>query len=232
MAHRSYSDVNAAPYGASTTARSLRWIRRTTAVSVALLAAIAAVVSYQHMHTLVLSHGETRWAAVLIPFSVDGMVVASSMSILMASRLGRRGEWLPWALLIVGSLASLAANVLVAEPSVVGRVIAAWPSFAFVGAYHMLQGQLPLLQDGTVDQRTDHGDVEFGALELPDVIDDSLLAVAEPGGHLQRRAWEWAQANRLENGELPAGAVIAQRFNRSPRWGRLVKKAGIAGSLD
>jgi hypothetical protein len=29
-----------------------------------------------------------------------------------------------------------------------------------------------------------------------------------------------------------AGAVIAERFNRSPRWGRLVKMAGVAGSLD
>jgi hypothetical protein len=111
--------MNAAPNEASPTEGSLRWIRRTTAVSVALLAAIAAMVSYQHMHTLVLKHGETRWAAVLIPVSVDGMVVVFSMSVLMASRLARRGEWLPWVLLIVGSLASLAANVLVAEPSLV-----------------------------------------------------------------------------------------------------------------
>jgi len=32
---------------------------------------------------------------------------------------------MPWALLIVGSVASLAASVAVAEPSVTGRVIAA-----------------------------------------------------------------------------------------------------------
>ncbi|GAA4638804.1 hypothetical protein GCM10023196_097980 [Actinoallomurus vinaceus] len=50
------------------------------------------------------------------------MVVASSMSVLPARRIGVDVPWLPWTLLIVGSLASLAANVGVAEPTVVGRV--------------------------------------------------------------------------------------------------------------
>lgn len=54
-----------------------------------------------------------------IPLSVDGMVVAASTSVLLTSGMGRRGEWLPWTLLIVGSLASLAANVAVADPAAV-----------------------------------------------------------------------------------------------------------------
>lgn len=41
-----------------------------------------------------------------------------------------QGGALPWALLIAGSVASLAANVAVAEPPFIGRVIAAWPSLA------------------------------------------------------------------------------------------------------
>ena len=48
---------------------------------------------------------------------------------------------MPWTLLIVGSLASLSANVAVADPTVISRLIAAWSSFAFVGAYHLLQDQ-------------------------------------------------------------------------------------------
>ena len=47
-----------------------RWIRWTTTGSVVLLAAIAAVVSYRHMHTLTLAHGESAWTAALIPLSV------------------------------------------------------------------------------------------------------------------------------------------------------------------
>jgi len=49
---------------------------------------------------------------------------------------------LPWALLVIGSVASLAANVAVAEPTVVGRVIAAWPSFALIGSYELLMRQV------------------------------------------------------------------------------------------
>jgi hypothetical protein len=114
------------------------WIGGTTTVSVALLAGIAAVVSYGHMHQLALHYGEGAVASALIPLSVDGMIVAASMSLLLDSRLGRRGGLLPWALLSIGVLASLAANIAVAEPAVAGRVIAAWPSFALTASYELL----------------------------------------------------------------------------------------------
>jgi Protein of unknown function (DUF2637) len=39
-----------------------QWIRRTTTASVLLLAGIAAVVSYGHMHTLAVEHSEGAWA--------------------------------------------------------------------------------------------------------------------------------------------------------------------------
>ncbi|WP_275041572.1 hypothetical protein [Nocardiopsis chromatogenes] len=41
-------------------------------------------------------------------------------------------------MLILGSLASLAANVAVAEPTVWSAVIHAWPSFALAGAFELL----------------------------------------------------------------------------------------------
>jgi hypothetical protein len=53
-----------------------------------------------------------------------------------------RGWTLPWALLVVGSAGSLAANVAVAQPTAAGRVIAAWPSFALIGAYELLMRQV------------------------------------------------------------------------------------------
>ncbi|MGR6913148.1 DUF2637 domain-containing protein [[Actinomadura] parvosata] len=73
-------------------------IRWTTTLAVALLAGIAAVISYRHMHELALRHGEDPWTAALAPLSVDGMIIASSMSILYASRHGRRGSVLAWTL--------------------------------------------------------------------------------------------------------------------------------------
>jgi hypothetical protein len=43
----------------------------------------------------------------MIPLPVDGMIVASSMALLLDSRLGRCGGVLPRALLITGAVASL-----------------------------------------------------------------------------------------------------------------------------
>ena len=49
---------------------------------------------------------------------------------------------LPWALLVVESAASLAASVAVAEQTMTGRLIAAWPSFSLIAAYELLMRQV------------------------------------------------------------------------------------------
>ena len=120
------------------------WIGWTTTGCVALLAVIAGTVSYLHMHQLVAGHGQPGWLAALTPLSVDGMIVAASTALLADSRSGGRGGLLPWALLVTAdsSVASLAANVAVAEPTATGRVIAAWPSFALIGSYELLMRQM------------------------------------------------------------------------------------------
>lgn len=80
------------------------------------------------MHVLVALHGQSGWVAALSPLSVDWMIVAASTTLLADSRSGARGGVLPWMLLVIGSVASLSANVAVAEPTVTRRVIAAWPA--------------------------------------------------------------------------------------------------------
>src|SRR5450755_3846244 len=61
-------------------------IRMTTALAVAAVAAVAAVISYRHAYELVTTHGETGLTARLLPFTVDGLILAASMLILDASR--------------------------------------------------------------------------------------------------------------------------------------------------
>ena len=48
-----------------------------------------------------------------------------------------RGGAMPWALLVVRSVASLAANVAVAGSAVNGAGIAVWPSSAPIAAYEL-----------------------------------------------------------------------------------------------
>jgi hypothetical protein len=142
------------------TGRADRWIRRTTIGCVGLLAVIAGTVSYLHMHLLVELHGQPGWVAALTPLSVDGMIVAASTTLLAESRSGGRGAVLPWALLAAGSVASLAANVAVAQPTATGRVIAAWPSFALIASYELLMRQVRRAADaGASRQRPGHSRV-------------------------------------------------------------------------
>lgn len=235
----------------------LRW---TTIGAVLLLAAIAAVVSYSHMYDLALRHGEPEWRAALFPLSVDGMVVAASMTLLADARQGRRGGVLPWSLLILGSLASLAANVAVADPTVWSRIIHAWPSVALIGSYELLMRQFrgaacvrdvhAMRTQITDDQANDDraaGGLDAEPEDVPDRSDlrvvheqrwsssqDSVESVATdspPPPALQRDAWTWALANRREDGSLPTGEEVAEQFERKPRWGRLVKQRGEKGLL-
>jgi hypothetical protein len=131
-------------------------------------------------------------------------------------------------------MASLAANVAVAEPTVTGRVIAAWPSFALIAAYEMLMrqvrhnagsaGRSPQGCELLQDRRSVSGRQEL----RPEAV---LAGHDTMGRDLQRQAWEWAQANRSDDGSLPSGRMIAGQFGRHERWGRLVKRDGLHGVL-
>ncbi|MBB4930600.1 hypothetical protein F4561_001420 [Lipingzhangella halophila] len=233
-----------------------RW---TTVATVCLLAAIAAVVSYAHMFELALRHGEPAWRAGLFPLSVDGMIVTASMALLSDARQGRRGGVLPWTLLIVGSAASLAANVAVADPTVWSRVIHAWPSFTLMGAYELLMRHFRVAARG---ERAAHADDEplgmsdssasdregdTSAAGMQDCTGGVLhvvgeengaaprLGLVEPGGvsvpPVQVEAWNWVLDNRRDDGSLPTGGEIAAAFGRKQRWGRLVKQRGQQGAF-
>ena len=208
------------------TGRADIWITRTTTGCVAL---IAGTVSYLHMHLLVAVHGQPGWVAVLTPLSVDGMIVAASTTLLAESRAGRRGGALPWALLVAGSIASLAANVAVAEPSLIGRIIAAWPSFALTASYELLTREVRRSAPAGGSKapcKPAAGVAVRAAVSRAGSRDESA-----PGREVQRQAWQWALDNRAGDGRLPAGHEIARQYGRRERWGRLVKSAGRAGEF-
>lgn len=117
-------------------------IRRTTVATVVVVALIAAFVSYRHIRAVSLAHGEDPINAAVIPLSVDGLIVVASMTMLADSRAGRGRHWLAYLILVLGSAASLAANVMHAEPTLPARIIAGWPSAALIGTYELLMRQI------------------------------------------------------------------------------------------
>jgi hypothetical protein len=90
---------------------------------VASVAAVAAIVSFEHMRALAEEAGE-GWRAWLLPFSVDGMLVSASLVMLARKRAGQPVGALAWTGLVLGLFVSLAANVAAAEPT---GSVAWWP---------------------------------------------------------------------------------------------------------
>ncbi len=56
-----------------------RIIKRSTALTVLGVAAVAAVAYHEHAYELVRVHGESDWTARLVPLTVDGLIYATSM---------------------------------------------------------------------------------------------------------------------------------------------------------
>jgi hypothetical protein len=111
--------------------------QRLDTLVVAMVALVAAAASYQHQRTLAALAGE-GWLAWVLPISVDGMMLATGRSILRRRRAGIPAPFLSWFGFTLGFVASVAANVAAAHPTVVGRLIAAWPPVALFIAYETL----------------------------------------------------------------------------------------------
>jgi len=172
----------------------------------------------------------------------DIRLIEESTTLLAESRSGSRGGVLPWALLVAGSAASLAANVAVAEPMATGRVIAAWPPFALIASYELLMRQVRRAADASV-LRQRPGEIRGRLAGMPDLAGgradgrrrdagDGPARRRQAGRDTQVLAWQWALANPSGNGSLPSGKDIGREYGRHERWGRLVKRAGLAGELD
>ena len=135
-----------------------RMIRWTTAGAVVGVAAVAAVVSYEHASALVRAHGESGWTGRLIPLTVDGLIYASSMAMLDSARrdvaLPALARWL----LGLGIIATLAANVAHGlGHGIIGATVAAWPAVALIGSYELLMMIIRGAQARTATSRPHDG---------------------------------------------------------------------------
>ena len=119
-----------------------RLIAGAAGVTVVGLAGVAGAFSYSHMAELARLHGEASWRVHAFPVSVDGIEIVASLVLLAHRRAGTRAGWLPWAALLTGTTASVAANVAVGAADPVGRLVAGWPAVALLVAIKLLSGLL------------------------------------------------------------------------------------------
>lgn len=102
-----------------------RLIKWATGITVSIVTSIAAYVSYTHISAV--SHNP------VLAFSIDGMIVTSTLVIMAANRAKLERVWLAYVGLWLGILATLAANVAYGLPNgVVASIGSTWPAVCFV----------------------------------------------------------------------------------------------------
>jgi hypothetical protein len=118
--------------------RTDKVLRVLTGLTVAGLAIVAGAISFAHMKELALHHDQIGWKAYAFPVSVDGLEIVASLYLVVQRRAGRLTGWIPWVALVVGTLASLAANVAVGGNDPTGKTLAGWPALSMLVSVKLL----------------------------------------------------------------------------------------------
>lgn len=94
-----------------------------TALFVGALAFVAGAISLAHMRELADHHDQLGWKSYAFPISVDGLESSPGLYLVAQRRAGRPTGWVPWVALIVGTVASLAANLAVGGADPIGKAL-------------------------------------------------------------------------------------------------------------
>jgi hypothetical protein len=149
-----------------TTTRIDKLLLILTAVFVGGLAIVAGAISFAHMRELALHHDQLGWKSLAFPISVDGLELVASLYLVAQRRAGRPTGPIPWVALIVGTAASLAANVAVGGADPIGKALAGWPAVSMLVSIKLLFSMID--HHAKVDQRTVRDDQRTSAA-VPDV---------------------------------------------------------------
>jgi hypothetical protein len=122
-----------------------------TGLFVAGLAIVAGAISFAHMRELASHHDQLGWKSYAFPISVDGLEIVASLYLVAQRRAGRPTGWISWVALIVGTLASLAANVAVGGADPIGKALAGSPALSMLVSVKLL---FSMFDHESVDQRT------------------------------------------------------------------------------
>lgn len=82
---------------------------------------------------------------------MDGLEIVASLYLVAQRRAGRPTGWVPWVALVVGTVASLAANVAVGGDDPIGKALAGWPALSMLVSVKLL---FSMIDHGEGDQRT------------------------------------------------------------------------------
>jgi hypothetical protein len=123
--------------------RGDRVIRAGLVVSLGVVTVIAIAVSYGHLWDLAKDNGEKGAAAAVLPVTVDGLILATSLVIVNAARNRSRPPVLAWFMLLAGIGATLAGNIAHGlAHGWSGSLVAGWPAVVAAGCFHLVIGEI------------------------------------------------------------------------------------------
>lgn len=173
------------------------FIRFLGGASLMLLAAITAVISYQHGLQVVHAAGTTGRVAYLVPLVADLMIFASSLALLEAAQHNADRPGLAVTSLIFGIVATVAMNVAAGlRHGMAGALVSALAPVALVLSYETLMGMVRRARQRAAEQPTvSHlGQVEqcphVGARTVEDAVVQAWLHVRDCEGE----DWPFRQA--------------------------------------
>jgi hypothetical protein len=126
------------PTGSVTPGAPLKTYQWASLLGAFLVGGIAATASWSHMVGVALMVGERSWVAHILPLSVDGLLLTSVCTLAYDKAMGYAPRWSARIFGFIGVTASLVANVAHAQPTLGGRIVAAWPAIALYGVVEIL----------------------------------------------------------------------------------------------
>lgn len=196
--------------------------RITRNLSAAAVAGIAGYASYWHQVHVASMAGERDDLAHLLPFSVDGLLVVASVAMVDARAEGRKPSWKTKLGFVIGIGASVIANVMSAQPTLLGRGVAAWPALALLLVVEILSSRGRKLKDADTPERVtpvaQAVDITAGApVRLPVPVSPAApvfrAPVEEPDEDRDEAPRSWTQPERVVRSPL-TGQVLMDRRPR------------------
>ena len=153
--------------------------------SAAVVAAVAAVVSFEHMRYVGYVAGED-WRSWLIPLSVDGQLISATLVAWFARKQGRGIPGITLLSLVLGLWASVGANVVAALLPASGTLtegwewlpvaVGVWPPVALALAFESVLR----LRDLTGESEGADQEVSADVPPVPESVPEPVPAVPEP----------------------------------------------------
>lgn len=103
-----------------------------------IVAAVAGAASFEHIASVAIDAGEQAWVGYSLPLAIDGLIVVGVSALLEDKRHQRQGRLSARLAVLVGVVATLAANIASAEPTWTARLVAIAAPVSFLLAVEVL----------------------------------------------------------------------------------------------